>query len=78
MVACNQITTQGTPGFADWKESRRNLGSICKTKKTTLPHKSVTNLLYQKFGVNAATAYGLSEEQETDVFNLINWFFLKL
>ena len=75
MVACNQITTQGTTGSADWKESRRNFGSICKTKETMLPHKSVANLLYQKFGGNAATAYGLSEEQETDVFNLIYRFF---
>ena len=64
MVACNQITTHGTPGSADWKESRRNFGSICKTKKTTLPHKSVANLLYQKFGGNAATAFGHSEKQE--------------
>ena len=42
------------------------MGVIAKKKKTKLPHKAVANLLYPKFGGNAATAHGLREEPETE------------
>ena len=67
-----KLPPQGTQGSAEWKECRRkyltasNFGGICKRKKSTLPHKAVANLLYPKFGGNAATAHGLREEPETE------------
>jgi hypothetical protein len=66
---------QGTP---QWKAARRmrltasNYGQICKMRSKTSPKNTIQNLLYPSFTGNAATAYGLREEPETEKM-FVDW-----
>lgn len=68
-------STQGTP---EWLQERRlrltasNFGEICKMRQTTKPKCIVEKLLYASFKGNAATAYGLAEESESER-RLVDW-----
>ena len=70
--------TAGEQGSEQWLKERRNrltasnFGSVCHLRKTTSPKSTVQNLLYSNFKGNAATAYGLPQESESER-QLVAW-----
>ena len=70
--------TAGEQGSEQWLKERRNrltasnFGSVCRIRNTTSPKNTVQNLLYSTFKGNAATAYGLTQETETER-QLVAW-----